>query len=411
MRARERDRDESRELRPKPARLDALGSGPVAQAATAGRWDVVGTDGLLGLQRTAGNHGVAAALRDDGWQDTDPGSDEPSPVHDVISSGGGQPLDAGLRADMEARLGHDFGDVRVHHDARAEESARSVNAHAYTVGSNIVFQRDRYDPSSDAGRITLAHELTHVIQQRSGPVDGTSAPGGIRLSDPSDRFEREAAANAERVMSAPAPAISGRRTSRMKKRSQPPSREPSSNVRRPRRTRRSSVRRSTPLTEKPLRIVGPTRRPWRPRRSTEAPKHRSTGASWHPQLSHSERVPGEDRYRPLRKRRRRVHTMRNRQASPYAPRQRLTLAVQRLSSARLATVRCHTCCLAPGGSGPPANQRLQPSRSGAPRPSRARAALSPARRCKCSCSGQWTVRLHRWFPSRWRRATIRALPR
>ena len=69
-----------------------------------------------------------------------------------------------------------------------------------------MFQRDRYDPSSDAGRVTLAHELTHVVQQRSGPVDGTAAPGGIRLSDPSDRFEREAAANAERVMETPAPA-------------------------------------------------------------------------------------------------------------------------------------------------------------------------------------------------------------
>ena len=93
----------------------------------------------------------------------------------MIGSGGGQPLDPGVRADMEARLGHDFGDVRVHDDARAEDSARAVNAHAYTVGPNIVFQRDRYDPSSDAGRVTLAHELTHVVQQRSGPVDGTAA--------------------------------------------------------------------------------------------------------------------------------------------------------------------------------------------------------------------------------------------
>jgi hypothetical protein len=130
-------------------------------------------------------------------------------VHGVINSGGGQPLDPGVRADMEARLGHDFGDVRVHHDARAEESAKAVNAHAYTVGSDIVFQRDRYDPSSETGRVTLAHELTHVVQQRSGPVDGTVAPGGIRLSDPSDRFELEAAANAERVMETPSPAPSG----------------------------------------------------------------------------------------------------------------------------------------------------------------------------------------------------------
>ena len=196
MRAHDYDPDGSASLRPKSARLDAPGTGLVASAAAAGRWDVVNASGLLDLQRSVGNQGVAAAVQDE----------EPSPVHEVINAGGGQPLDSGVRADMEARLGHDFGDVRVHHDTRAEESARAVNAHAYTVGSNIVFQRDRYDPSSDAGRVTLAHELTHVVQQRSGPVDGTSAPGGIRLSDPSDRFEREAAANAERVLETPAPA-------------------------------------------------------------------------------------------------------------------------------------------------------------------------------------------------------------
>ena len=52
----------------------------------------------------------------------------------------------------------------------------------------------------------LAHELTHVVQQRNGPVDGTDAGGGVKISDPSDRFERDAVANADRVMSAPAPA-------------------------------------------------------------------------------------------------------------------------------------------------------------------------------------------------------------
>jgi hypothetical protein len=195
MRAHDYDHDGPDSLRPKSGRIDIPQPGAAARAAAEGRWDVVGPEGILGLQRSAGNQGVAAAMQDE----------ERSPVLDVVNSGGGQPLDPGVRADMEARLGHDFGDVRVHHDVRAEESAKAVNAHAYTVGPNIVFQRDRYDPSSDAGRVTLAHELTHVIQQRSGPVDGTSAPGGIRVSDPLDRFERDAAANAERVMSAPAP--------------------------------------------------------------------------------------------------------------------------------------------------------------------------------------------------------------
>jgi hypothetical protein len=96
--------------------------------------------------------------------------------------------------------------VRVHDDSAAHDSAKAVNAHAYTVGSNVVFQRDKYDPGSDAGKTMLAHELTHVVQQRSGPVEGSSAPGGIKVSDPSDRFEREASANAERVMAGPAPA-------------------------------------------------------------------------------------------------------------------------------------------------------------------------------------------------------------
>jgi len=68
-----------------------------------------------------------------------------------------------------------------------------------------VFQRDAYDPDSDSGKHMLAHELTHVVQQRSGPVDGTATGGGIAVSSPSDRFEREAVANADRVMSAPAP--------------------------------------------------------------------------------------------------------------------------------------------------------------------------------------------------------------
>jgi hypothetical protein len=93
----------------------------------------------------------------------------------------------------------------VHDDSRAHDSAVAVNANAYTVGSDIVFQRDRFDPGSADGKLTLAHELTHVVQQRSGPVDGTAAGGGIQVSDPGDRFEREASANAERVMSGPAP--------------------------------------------------------------------------------------------------------------------------------------------------------------------------------------------------------------
>ena len=181
-------------LRPKAARLDDPVTDQAGHAAAEGRTDVLGPAGMLGLQRAVGNSGVTSMVEEDR-----------SPVLDVVS-GGGRPLDPEVRTDMEGRLGHDFSDVRVHDDSAAHESARSVNAHAYTVGPNIVFQRDKYDPSSDAGRVTLAHELTHVVQQRQGPVDGTPTGGGINVSDPSDRFEREAAATAEQAVAAPAPA-------------------------------------------------------------------------------------------------------------------------------------------------------------------------------------------------------------
>lgn len=187
--------DEQESLRPKAARVEQAPGPRVLEAAANGRVDVVGAQGLLELQRAVGNAGVGAMLEEDR-----------SPVHDVVSSGGGSPMASEVRAEMEARLGDDFSDVRVHTDSAADASARSVNAHAYTVGSNVVFQRDLYDPSSTPGKTMLAHELTHVTQQRAGEVDGAPAAGGVRVSDPSDRFERAAVENADRVMSGPAPA-------------------------------------------------------------------------------------------------------------------------------------------------------------------------------------------------------------
>lgn len=195
MREHSHDREESA-FRPRASRIDPDPPEHVVRAAATGRTDVLSASDLLALQRLSGNAGVGSVLGED-----------PSPVHGVVSSPG-RPLEEPVRADMEARLGHDFGDVRIHDDGAAHASARAVNAHAYTVGSHVVFQRDAYDPSSSSGRQTLAHELTHVVQQRSGPVEGTSAPGGIAVSDPSDRFEREAAATAERAVATGVPATS-----------------------------------------------------------------------------------------------------------------------------------------------------------------------------------------------------------
>jgi hypothetical protein len=127
----------------------------------------------------------------------------------VVGRGGGRPLEPEVRSDMEQRLGHDFGEVRVHADGQAGESARSVGAHAYTVGSEVVFQPSSWAPETPDGRRMLAHELTHVVQQRSGPVDGTPAGGGVSVSHPSDRFEQEATRASEQAVPAQAPAAAG----------------------------------------------------------------------------------------------------------------------------------------------------------------------------------------------------------
>ena len=79
----------------------------------------------------------------------------------------GQPLSAISLGFMARRFGYDFSRVRVHTDARANEGAHAVNAHAYTVGEHIVFARGRYAPSTLAGQKLLAHELTHVVQQHA----------------------------------------------------------------------------------------------------------------------------------------------------------------------------------------------------------------------------------------------------
>jgi hypothetical protein len=92
----------------------------------------------------------------------------PPIVHEVLRSPG-WPLDFTTRAEMESRFGYDFSGVRVHTDARAAESARAVNALAYTVGQDLAFSHGQYEPGSQDGKRLLAHELTHVVQQSEAP--------------------------------------------------------------------------------------------------------------------------------------------------------------------------------------------------------------------------------------------------
>lgn len=111
---------------------------------------------MFALQRAAGNQAVSEFLA----------KGDPSPETASALREQGQPLTPATREEMEARFGQDFGDVRLHEDKRASESARQMGAQAYTVGNEIVVGKS--PTALDMGRSNplLAHELTHVVQQR-----------------------------------------------------------------------------------------------------------------------------------------------------------------------------------------------------------------------------------------------------
>ncbi|MFJ4672539.1 eCIS core domain-containing protein [Kitasatospora purpeofusca] len=163
-------------------------SGPVAE--------VMSPEQARELQRSIGNAVVARMARG-GREEQESDPVQRSGVHDVLR-GAGRPLQGSVRAEMEGRLGADFSDVRLHTGAAAQRSAAEIGARAYTSGRDVVIGHGGGD------KHTLAHELTHVIQQRKGAVAGTDRGDGLRVSDPRDSFEREAEANARRVMAHPA---------------------------------------------------------------------------------------------------------------------------------------------------------------------------------------------------------------
>jgi len=114
------------------------------------------------------------------------------------SLGPGQPLEPPVRQSMESEFGRDFKDVRVHADSQAADSARSINARAFTSGSDVVFASHEYAPHTPAGKKLLAHELAHVVQQgathqqvvqrqpapspQTGPAASQTAPTPARLT-------------------------------------------------------------------------------------------------------------------------------------------------------------------------------------------------------------------------------------
>ncbi|MGW0841672.1 eCIS core domain-containing protein [Streptomyces sp. NPDC002787] len=180
-----------------PGARDRAGAGTTEEQHTHGPGCGHPESGRPPVQRSGERDVRQSAVGDEAWpqgvRDV-----QRSAVHDVLRTGG-RPLDEATRGDMEARLGADFSDVRIHDDAAARASAAEVGARAYTSGSHVVIGEGGGD------RHTLAHELTHVIQQRQGPVAGTDNGSGLRISNPGDAYERAAEANAARALSQPAP--------------------------------------------------------------------------------------------------------------------------------------------------------------------------------------------------------------
>ncbi|MFL6416678.1 MAG: DUF4157 domain-containing protein [Bryobacteraceae bacterium] len=147
-------------------------------------------DGMLKLQRQYGNQYVqrmiALARKEEGTSDVvDPN------VEQAITQarGSGQPLDPGVRRQMEGAFGADFGGVRLHNGPGAHSLNTALQAVAFTTGSDIFFRDGAYNPSSSSGKELLAHELTHVVQQGSGKAE---IQGKLALGAPGDRYEQEA---------------------------------------------------------------------------------------------------------------------------------------------------------------------------------------------------------------------------
>lgn len=125
----------------------------------------------------------------------------PASVQNALNSSG-HGLDSNNRKFMESRFGQDFSNVKLHTGDAASRSAQEMNAMAYTVGQNIVFDNKHYSPDSAQGKHLLAHELTHTIQQKN---TGPFAADELETGEEQDPLEHEASDVANKVMSAGKP--------------------------------------------------------------------------------------------------------------------------------------------------------------------------------------------------------------
>jgi hypothetical protein len=110
--------------------------------------------------------------------------------------GGGQPLASTTQAQMGGALGANLSGVRVHNDDTSDNLAGQLGARAFTVGSDVFFAANEYQPATTGGQKVLAHELAHVMQDSNAPQFK------LQVGSVDDPAEAEADAVAQRVTEA-----------------------------------------------------------------------------------------------------------------------------------------------------------------------------------------------------------------
>ncbi len=144
--------------------------------------DTLRSDDVLAAQKEYGNQVVQRALDEKKLEPTD----KQGNLHDELSStiqqsrGSGASLPKNLQQEIGKKLGHDFSNVRLHTDEKADKLSRTIHARAFTIGSDIYFKNGVFAPSTQKGRETLVHELTHVVQQSNSKYSG----GKLKLGSP-----------------------------------------------------------------------------------------------------------------------------------------------------------------------------------------------------------------------------------
>ena len=166
---------------------------PVKKAQMLEAPETMRPDELRAAQQELGNQVVQRALDK---SDRRAGTlDEQGNLRPEISNqiqqkrGGGSPLPDKVQQEAARKLGHKFNEVRIHTDESADKLSRSIHARAFTIGKDIFFKNGTFAPASTAGRETILHELTHVVQQGGGKYSTNSK---LKLGAPDSAHEKEA---------------------------------------------------------------------------------------------------------------------------------------------------------------------------------------------------------------------------